>query len=719
MLVAVGVMLSVVGPSSAWAGSPIYSYAGQPSTTQAGGHPDINTLFSFGNRDNQEFPTNCLCQDAKNITVRLPTGVVGDPHNVPQCTQKDFDETRGLREVNCSPDTQVGTAFINLFNNDFSQPIYNVEPHPDQAGLLGFFLPLAETPGFIVLSARTGSDYGLDATVTGLEHLIPPQELGVHLWGVPAESGHDSERVPPGPSNAEVRPFLDNPTSCGEELFSSVEIVSYDGGVSTEPDGFPTDGGKWPATTGCDQLAFNPSLYAQPTTTETDSASGLDVDLSVPQLVSPTAPSPSEIRTTTVTLPKGMSINPNAADGKISCSDAEARFGSEEEAECPDLSKIGTLSLTSTALPAPLPGYIYIGEPQPGNRYRIILTADGYDTHVKLAGVIRPDQQTGQLTISFENLPQSPFSDFNLHFFGSERGLLATPAQCGRYPVTSTFTPWDSALSEQTSTQYFTLSEGPGGTDCPGSSRPFNPHLGSGVTDTTAGAHSPFFVNLTRPDGDQTLSKLTVSTPPGFSATLAGIPYCSNASIAAAAASTYSGTVEESSSKCPLASQVGTATTGAGAGNHPVYLSGKVYLAGPYKGAPLSLAVITPAVSGPYDLGNVVVRAALHVNPETAQITAESDPLPQILQGIPLRLRSILIELNRRGFALNPTNCDPFSLEAQIGGDQGAMADLSSHFQVADCTSLPFAPKLGVEALRFDQAQRQPSPQRQPERQVR
>ncbi len=459
-----------------------------------------------------------------------------------------------------------------------------------------------------------------------------------------------------------------------------------------------TEEDDWPTSTGCDQLSFNPSLYAQPTTDATDSPSGLEVDLTVPQLQSPTAPSPSEIRATTVTLPKGMAINPNAADGKTSCSDSQARLGTELEAECPESAKIGTVSLTSTALPGPIPGAIYLGDPQPGDRYRLILTANGFATHVKLIGSVKPDPETGQLVVSFQNLPQSPFSEFNLHFFGSERGLLRTPTQCGTYPVTSTFTPWDEVLSEQTSTQYFTLDRGPNGGDCPGSTRPFAPSFKAGVTDATGGAHSPFFVDLTRPDGDQALAALNVSTPPGFSATLSGIPYCSDSALAAAAQPSYSGLGEIANPSCPAASQIGTAAVGVGAGTHPLYLPGKVYLAGPYKGAPLSLAVITPAVSGPYDLGNVVVRVALRIDPTTAQITAVSDPIPQILRAIPLELRSILINLDRKDFTLNPTNCSPFAVNSEDFGDQGAVARPGEGFQVANCGALPFAPKF---ALRF------------------
>lgn len=677
-------------------GLPIYSYASGPSTSQAGGHPDIVTSASFASRLHPEERGNpCNCQDAKIIKVSLPAGVVGNPHATPHCTAVDFGEHQ------CPPSSQVGFTSASIGANTFYSTLYNLEPNSDQAGILGFYIPDLSVPVFILLSARTGSDYGLDATIPGLEHLIPPNELSLHLWGIPADSSHDVERAPigkagcanaypcfpPNSSSSEPVPFLDNPTSCGESLSSSLELTGYNSGTTQKSS-------PWPATTGCDQLSFNPSLYAQPTTQQADSASGLDVDLNVPQLVSPNAPSPSEIRALRVTLPSGMSINPNAADGKTSCSNTEARFGTEEESQCPETSKVGTLSLASSALPAPIPGAIYIGRPQPGNRYRLFIVANGFATHVKLAGSVEPDSQTGQLVISFQDLPQSPFSEFNFHFFGSERGLLATPDQCGTYSVTSSFVPWDESLSEQTSSQNFTLDSGPNGTPCPPAVRPFSPSFIAGVTDATAGVHTPFALELSRPDGDQNLSALTVSVPPGLLATLKGVPYCPDAALSVAAQSNYSGLEEESSPSCPIASQIGAAQVGAGAGTHPVYLSGTVYLAGPYEGAPLSLAVITPAVSGPYDLGNVVVRAALHVNPETARITAVSDPLPQILEGIPLRLRSIRLDLNRPNFILNPTNCDPSKVTAEIFGDQGAIATPSEHFQVASCRALSFAPKL-------------------------
>jgi hypothetical protein len=341
-----------------------------------------------------------------------------------------------------------------------------------------------------------------------------------------------------------------------------------------------------------------------------------------------------------------------------------------------------------------LPGAVYLGQPLPGNRYRVFLVADGFATHVKLAGTVIPDPQTGQLTISFDNLPQSPLTAFNMHFFGSERGALATPTRCGTYVVKSTFTPWDSRLAPQTSTQFFTLNSGPDGSPCPGDVRPFSPRFTAASAGNTAGSRTPFAVELARVDGDQYLAGLTVRTAPGFTASLRGVAYCPEAAIAQLENRLYSGLSEMATSVCPSASQIGTAITGAGAGSRPLHVPGKVYMAGPYRGEPLSLIVVIPGVSGPYDLGNVVVRAAIHVDPVTAQVTTTSDPLPRILEGIPLRTRSIRVNLDRPDFAINPTNCDPLSVDATVTGDEGGSSRLTDRYQVANCASLPYKPTL-------------------------
>ena len=382
--------------------------------------------------------------------------------------------------------------------------------------------------------------------------------------------------LPPVASNSPLTPFLQSPTNCDSPLSVSLDVLSYDGGTSHAE-------GSWPQSTGCDQLSFNPSLYAQPTTNETDTASGIDVNLSIPQQLSSTIPSPSELRAATVVLPPGFSINSSAADGKVACTDAEANFGTTAAAECPEFSKVGSVEIDSSALPGPLPGYVYLGQPLPANQYRIFLVADGFGTHLKLPGTVSPDPRTGQLTISFEDLPQSPLTAFNMHFFGSERGLLGN-SNCLWYLSRYKYFHSVGFRSRRTDVNTI-LHPGFGSEWCavPGFDATVLTEFPLASNGNTAGAHSPFFIELTRDDGDQDLSALQVSTPPGFSATIAGVPYCSDAALAAAAAPTYSGLMEEANPSCGSASQVGTATVGAGAGTHPVYVAGNVYLAGPYR----------------------------------------------------------------------------------------------------------------------------------------
>jgi hypothetical protein len=403
-------MVAALAPASAVADSPIYQFEVTPSTTQAAGHPNVNTTIWVGNRYTQHIPPpTCDCQDPRDIQVEMPTGLVGNPHATPKCTAADF------ADENCPPETQVGWVNISLNaelpgSSGFGViAVYNLEPHPGDAGLFGIVFPLLHFPVFQEINSRTESDYGLDVTTENITHLLPLAFIEEHLWGVPAAPENDGDRLPAGwdsflegqapptPSNAAEVPFLDNPTTCDQpNLNAHLTVTSYDRGV-TEADT------AYPATTGCDQLSFNPSLYAQPTTSATDTASGLDVDLQVPQQTSPNVPSPSEIRATSVVLPPGFSINPNAADGKTACSNEEASIGTRLEAHCPENSKVGTVSVNSSALPGPIHGYIYLGTPLPGDRYRLILTANGFNVHVKLPGSAVANEQSGQVTVNFRD----------------------------------------------------------------------------------------------------------------------------------------------------------------------------------------------------------------------------------------------------------------------------------------------------------------------------
>jgi hypothetical protein len=755
--VCVAVAMGLLVPA-AHASVTIKAFNAIPSTTQAGAHPDFSFEFELTTRQSE--PTPCSCSDAKDITAHLPAGLIGNPRATPLCDIAQFatelcpvDSQLGVAEVIVGISTGEGGG------GQFVTPVYNLVPPPDQPALLGFKSGEEDSPTFEDVSARTDSDYGLDVKVTSIEHFFPLAAVRQVTWGVPAAPVHDflrfalgqypitsasifgklqtefcsaeGERSTPNPatvfqlcsigsageinpgavgelppgrnfgspppghpvsSNSPTTPFLQNPTTCGDaSLVSTMDVLAYDRGETHAES-------PWPATTGCAQLTFNPSQAIAPTTEAADSPSGAEFRLTVPQFESSSVPSPSELEAAFVTLPRGFSFAPNVTNGKETCSDAQAKFGTTEEAQCPEDSKIGTLQVETPVLPGPLHGAVYLGEPKPGNRFRLVLAFNGFGVHVKLAGTSTPDPATGQIHISFQNLPQAPFADFNMHIFGSERGPLDTPTQCGTYEVESVFTPWDSALLPETSRQFFNVTEGPGGTPCPDGPRPFHPGFQAASASNAAGAHTAFSLDFTRNDGEQNLESLKVTTPPGFAATLKGVSYCPDAAIAAAALESHTGFAEQATPSCPSSSQIGEFTTGAGPGSHPLYLPGKVYLAGPYQGAPLSFVFITPAVSAGYDLGNVVVREGLDVNPETAQVSTAAASLPQIFQGIPLRLRQIMINLNRPNFALNPTNCDPLAVRAEVFGDEGAVSTSFSHFQVANCASLSFKPKL---ALRF------------------
>jgi hypothetical protein len=691
-------------PADAWVG--LNNFTMVPSGTQAGGHPDVAIELEWDNSEvhegNYTSPSNeCVCDDVRIITQHFPTGFIGNPHATPRCEIAEFAQGR------CPASTQIGVA-EPFGPGELYVPMYNVTPHPDEASLTAFWAPLVAAPVFVSLSSRTESDYGLDAESSPIFHPLAIPALGVKLWGVPADPVHDPERfIPPLKgfaacgsifgcdevtgiaANIPPVPYLQAPTECGVPLTSTADLYYYTHDIIHGEDA-------WPSTTGCEQLTFNPSLTAEPTTEQADSPSGVDIDLKVPQELSPTTPSPSEIRASTTWLPEGFSINSSAADGKVSCSDADSAIGTRHAATCPEFSKVGSLELDSSALPVPIPGSIYLLDPRPGNRYRILLTANGFGTHVKLAGSVFPNEDTGQIVVKFDELPQSPLTEFNMHFFGSERGLLATPTQCGEYTVESEFVPWDGSLPPQKSKSQFNVTSGPGGARCPPKPRPFSPQIQGGTANTTAGTYSPFSFRLTRADGQQDLSSIALLGPPGFLASLRGVPYCPDAALAAAADASYTGAQELAAPSCPAASQIGESTAGAGAGSHQVYLAGKVYMAGPYKGSPLSIAVITPVVSGPYDLGNVVIRSAVNVDPLTARVDVSSDPLPQLIDGIPLRLRTVQVDLNRPAFTLNPTNCDPFALESAIVGDEGAVANPQAGFQVANCSNLSYGPKLSL-----------------------
>jgi hypothetical protein len=691
--------------TSAVASEGITSFTTTMSTSQVGAHPDLETSF--------ELEAPGVPEAAQNVIFNAPTGVFGNPRAVTQCVPADFALDR------CPSNSQVGLIDLhaaykgNLHYLLGTAPLFMMVPQEGETARFSFIVPVLDIPISIPIQVRTTTDYGLRFTVKDITQLTPLASATLTFWGFPAEESHTADRFPKGEpghptgcpgeegtgcnaaptrSSDPNEPLIDNPTVCtGAPLTSTLEVVTY-----ADPGHHPPVQATYPPIEECEKDVFKPVLEAAPTTGATDSASGLNLDLRSPQFLTK-ASAPSELKAATVTLPEGFTINPDAADGQTACTEVEANFESDEPAECPDTSKIGTFSIGTPALPERLEGAVYLGEPKPGDQYRLFETASGFGMNIKFIGSVKPDPATGQVTAEFLNLPQAPFEDFQLHLFAGERSLMATPTACTIYTVNSEFYPWNDILAEQPSSQVFGLTSGPHGSECPGQVRPFNPSLEAGTSNATAGAFSNFALKINREDGDQSLAHLNFTMPPGLTANLHGLTYCSDAAVVQAANTL--GRVEQASPSCPASSEIGTSNVAAGPGTHPFHATGHLYFAGPFQGAPLSLVVVTPALAGPYDYGTVVVRVALHIDPLDAHVIADSETVPEIIGGIPLRIRSIQVNINRPNFMINPTNCSEFQTVSEGIGDQGTAVAFSSPFIAVNCSTLPFTPKMSITQL--------------------
>lgn len=730
-LLAIGACLLVGSTSAAtaFADFGIASFDGQitdengDTYTQAGGHPfaasttiDLNqTTDSHGNPN----PDGSL----KSVVVGLPAGFVGDPNATPtKCTAAQLQAGGDIfAPASCPASSQIGTTIVQFKElGPINEPVYNMIPPPGLPAQLGFKAVSAVV--HLDPNVRAGGDYGLTVDVNDISQAIPVFGSSLTVWGVPADPAHDGERGsclglfgPTGeqcPTDAPRSPFITNPTACtppGVGLETTLHADSWQGEsddasfFSHLPPGPPTPGPQQ-GPTGCDRLAFDPSITVQPTSHAADSPTGLHVELSLPQNENPDGLAEAHLKKVTVQLPAGMAVNPSSADGLAACSPAQIDLSGPNPATCPDASKVGTVKVDTPLLDHPLDGAVYLAA-QNDNPFNsllaIYIAVDDPQTGivVKLAGKVESDPQTGQLRTTFDNNPQLPFSNFKLDLFGGSRAPLVTPPSCGSFTATADLAPWSAAdpnnptpaeVAERTSA--FAITSGPNGGPCPPGD--FKPSFEAGTVTPLAGSYSPLVVKASRSDGSQLMRGLNLDLPPGLIGKLAGIATCSDGALAAADAN--EGTAERASPSCPAASRLGGVDAGAGAGSTPLHVPGSSYLAGPYKGAPLSVAVITPAVAGPFDLGTVVVRAAAQIDPVTAQIHVQSDQLPTILQGIPLHLRSVAVNTDRPDFTLNPTNCNPMSLDGTIFGSLTPAA-VASRFQVGGCKGLGFAPKLSLK----------------------
>jgi hypothetical protein len=687
-------LLGLTSPASASAAFSDYGVASVDaslSSSEAGAHPDFNTVINIKTDPGE--PLDAFGHEkpyagTKSIEISLPPGLVGNPNAVAQCTTAQFatafDESEN---AGCPMDSQVGVTVVKLylFPTQLTAPIYNMEaPGGEHVARLAFYA--ATLPVFINVHLRSDDDYGLTATVDG----IPANELLISadttLWGVPASSSHDTLRLtaregypeakqesPPRRSGLAPEPFLTNPTACGGDLEIGFVARSY-----PLPEQKSSAAASLPPIDDCGKLGFDPVLEVTPTSRRAAAPAGLEASLEIPQNETVGGRATSQLKDAIVKLPEGLSIASGAADGLAACSEQEVGYRTRKPSNCPEASKIANVELDVPALSRVLKGAVYQRSPEPGRLFRIWLVTDELGVHVKLPGEIEANPVTGQLTSLFLDNPQVPFKELRLRFKGGSRGVVATPPSCGTYQTHYELTPWSGNAPIAANTP-MTIDEA---CDTGG----FSPKLSGGSTNPTAGSFSRFVLNLTRNDGEQNVAGLDVVMPPGLLAKLAGIPLCP-AGLAM-------------TGDCDPASRVGATMVAAGPGPLPLWIPqpGKdptvIYLSGPYKGAPYSLVVKTPAQAGPFDLGVVVVRAAIHIDPATAQVTVKSDPLPQILEGVPISYRTIHVDVNRPDFTLNPTSCDPMSIGATAASDRGTHANLAQRFQVGNCAGLGFKPRL-------------------------
>jgi hypothetical protein len=711
--------------------------------TRAGAHPYSASTGILINTVRSKLGDVVPAGEFRDILVDTPPGFIGNPIATPQCPEAFEQET-------CEQPSIVAIAQVSYENFGITGPFSSVN---DIEAPFGYPAKFRFTTGEnqivinVVASLRSDQDYGLEVGSRNTPQIKPVYGAFFTIWGTPADPGHDGQRCKKFEKNTgaafecmttseilaaggEEVAFLTNPVDCSEEA-ARPPIATLSVNTWQDPPGlfFERPVALRPVIE-CDNAElkeFHPDFTFEPSDTKADSPASFRTELTVPSegLVNPAKRMTPTIKETVVSLPKGVVLNASAADGLAACS--EAQIGLKNEIDpatglpkpepapnhirfdknpntCPDASKIGSGALKSELIEEPLHGALYLAAQGNGNPFGslfaiyLVIEDPRHGIFIKLPGEVQVDKGDGQQRIVFKDLPPLPFTYLRLTLKGGSRSPLASPTSCGTFVTTATNTPWSApeSGSPAASANSFDINQGPNGLPCAPTpqDRPFNVALNAGTDSTTAGAHSPLTFQITRPDGSQELNTLELGTAPGLVASLKGIPECgaSNAQVEA-----KTGKQEEASPSCPAASQIGRTLTGAGSGPTPFYSAGKLYLSGPYKGAPLSVIAITPAVAGPFDLGNVVVRTALFVNRQSAQVTAKTDPIPQILEGVPLRIKDVRVILDRKDFALNPTNCEASAITVHATGNSGAAKDLSARFQVGGCEKLDFKPKFAAK----------------------
>jgi hypothetical protein len=725
---------------------------------QAGGHPgqiaagfDLRSIVDPEfNNGSSESPSTLPAHDLRDVLIDLPAGFIGDPLAAATCSatgiaNQTIEPQFGRTLTACPAASRIGnvtvdtsppySGYISTYRKGGeATALYNMVPAAGYPAEFGFSFVKNIEPTFAGL-IRTPSGYRLRVAVPGIIRGLGVKGVAFTLFGDPAT--HDA-------SGNQPTAFFSNPTACNSEpLTARVTADSWD-----EPGHWVSkESTAYPQITGCELLQFNPTIEVKPETTQADTPSGYEVDLKVPQSPNsfPNVATP-DLKDAAVTLPAGVAVSPSAADGLAGCqatgseginigSDniepsgrdlgdpqaTELGAGSKNHSpyddglyhiapgHCPPASQIGAVEVTTPLLAHPLTGRVFVAQPtcggegQPvcteagaeeGKVFGLYLEVQGSGVIAKLEGSVEvgghqghsahdglPLLAPGQVRTRFLNAPQLPFSDLKLTLWGGPRAPVANPQVCGEAQTASDLTPWSAPVTpDATPFSAFNV------TGC-APSMSLNPGFAAGTVVTQAGGFSPFTATFSRQDGEQNLSGITVRPPVGLIGMISKVPLCSEPQAA-------QGT-------CGPESRIGTATAAAGAGSHPFYQSGAVYLTGPYKDAPFGLSVVVPAKAGPFNLGNIVVRAAISIDPHTSAITVTADPLPQSIDGVPLRLKAATVTIDRPEFMLNPTNCSQLAVNATVTGvlpneAPGATSAVSTPFAVTGCRHLPFAPGFKV-----------------------
>jgi hypothetical protein len=680
--------------------------------TKAGGHPiaaGVSLRFTSHQKLTQE-AGNILLRDRtpnghlKDTYVDTARGLVGNALTVPQPCPTIEEVVLKI----CPAGSAVGGIEVTLPGINFPAPIYSIEPEYGAPAQFAFIV--GEGAFGFVPRLRADEGYAITFEAPGAPERALPMGAEPVLCGFGFKEFEEITYpktkticFASGEPGSNPSPLITNPTRCsGPPPTQGLRVNSWE-----HPADFKTKEAGLPQITECENVKFEPEVKLTPTNREADSPTGLDVEIEMPTdgLLDDQGVAQAMLDNAIITLPEGMTVNPSSANGLGACSLAQIKFHSNEAEECPEASRIGTVEIETPLIRETLHGSVYLAK-QNDNPFNsafglyMSFSSDRDGVRVKVAGKLVPDPVTGQLVSTFAENPEWPFSRLELHFNSGPRAPLVNPPSCGTYAIHSELSPW-SAVNPANPTpdeivahdDTYQVTSGPNGSACP--TNALDPKLKAGVANPTAAAKSPFVFSLSREDGTQRFAAVDVANPKGLTAYLKGIPYCPESALASISGAEETGRTEYASPSCPAQSQVGTVAAGSGAGPFPFYVdTGRVYLAGPYKGAPVSLAAITPAVAGPYDLGSVLVRVPLYVDPVSSQVVAKSDPIPTALHGIVLDVRDIRLALNRPGFTAAPTSCEPGAVEATVTGQQGAVAKVANRFQVGGCDALGFKPKL-------------------------